>query len=87
MARRGFPEAADRIGELWHAGRKDEAAAAVPLEYLEQGALMGSPARIRDHWADGATPPGVTGLIVNTDQVEALELMAELAGTRDLVER
>ncbi len=25
MARRGFPEAADRIRELWLAGRKEEA--------------------------------------------------------------
>ena len=41
MARRGFPEAADRIGELWRAGRKDEAVAAVPVEYLEQNALVG----------------------------------------------
>ncbi len=85
MARRGFPEAAGRIGELWRAGQRDEAIKAVPLEYLEQSALVGSSPRIRDHWAAGAAPPGVTGLILNTDQVEALELMADLAGTRDLM--
>jgi F420-dependent oxidoreductase-like protein len=83
MARRGFPDAAERIGELWRAGRKDEATAAVPDDYLEQTALLGSPARIRDRWGSVAGP-GVTGLIVGTDQIEALELIADLAGTRDL---
>ncbi len=84
MARRGFPEAADRIGELWRSGRKDEAVAAVPLEYLEQSALVGSPERIRDQWAAGAAPPGVTGLIISTDRVDVLDLMADLVGSRDL---
>jgi F420-dependent oxidoreductase-like protein len=84
MARRGFPEAAARIGELWRSGRKQEAVAAVPDEYLEQSALIGSPRRIRERWPV-VRPPGATGLIVGTDQLEALELLAELAGTRDVV--
>lgn len=84
MARRGFPEAAERIGELWRAGRKEEAVASVPDEYLEQTALIGSPKRIRERWPSVAAP-GVTGLIVATEQIEALELLAHLAGTRDLV--
>lgn len=84
MARRGFREEADRIGELWRAGRKEEAVAAVPDEYLEQTALLGSPKRIRDRWPSVAGS-GVTGLIVGTDQVEALELLADLAGTRETV--
>jgi F420-dependent oxidoreductase-like protein len=82
MARRGFPEAADRIGELWRAGRKEEAQAAVPEEYLEQSALAGTPDRIRRRWEEGQLP-GVTGVIVGAHQPEALELMADLAGTRD----
>jgi F420-dependent oxidoreductase-like protein len=84
MARRGFPEAADRIGELWRAGRREEAMAAVPEAYLEQSALIGPPERIRRLWPS-FVPPGVSGLVVGTDQMEAIELMAELAGTRDLV--
>ena len=80
MARRGFPEEASLIGELWRAGRKDEAIAAVPDEYLEQVTLAGSPARIRQRWESGVAGPGVTGLIVSTSQPEALELMADLAG-------
>jgi F420-dependent oxidoreductase-like protein len=83
MARRGFPEAADRIGELWRAGRKEEAQAAVPEEYLEQTSLLGSPERIRRKWEEGYVSPGVTGVIVGAHQPEALELMADLAGTRE----
>ncbi len=47
MARRGFPEAAARIHELWLAGRREEAVAAVPDEYLDDGGLYGSEQRIR----------------------------------------
>ncbi len=83
MARRGFPEAALRVTELWRSGRKSEAERAVPGEYLEQSALVGSVARIRARWEEGFAPPGVTGLVVGTQQPEALELMADLAGTRD----
>lgn len=83
MARRGFAETADRIGELFRAGRRDEAIAAVPDEYLEQGALLGSPDRIRRRWDEGIAAPGTTGLIVAADQPEAIDLMADLAGTRD----
>ena len=80
MVRRGYPEAAARIQELFLAGRKEEAAAAVPDEYCDEGALIGPPARIRERfwaWADS----GVTGLTVGTDQPEAMEFMAELADT------
>ncbi|SHN46609.1 LLM class flavin-dependent oxidoreductase [Cryptosporangium aurantiacum] len=78
MARRGFADAADRIGELWRAGRRAEAEAAVPVEYLEQSALLGSVARIRRRWNAGFVPDGVTGVIVDVGGVSELELMAEL---------
>ena len=80
MARRGFPEAAARIGELWRAGRKDEAVAAVPDEYLEQTTLARLAAADPPRWEAGVVGPGVTGVIVGADQPEALALMAELAG-------
>jgi len=84
MARRGFPEEAARIQELWLAGRKAEAVAAVPDAYLEQNALAGSRTRIAGRWEqEFANRPGVTGLIVGADQLEGLELLADLAGTRD----
>jgi F420-dependent oxidoreductase-like protein len=85
MARRGFRDEAYRIGELWRAGRKEEAMAAIPEEYLEQNALLGSERRIRERWDQGVAPPGVTGLIVSAQQLEALDLLADLAGTRDLM--
>jgi F420-dependent oxidoreductase-like protein len=86
MARRGFAEAAARIQELWLAGRKQDAIDAVPDEYLEQTALIGSAARIRDRYEREFANCGATGLIVRSDQAEGLELLADLAGTRDTVE-
>jgi len=61
------------------AGRKQEAAAAVPDELLDLRALVGPPERIRARyraWEDS----GNTGLIIRTNQDEAIELMAEVAG-------
>ena len=81
MTERGFGDAAERIQELFLAGRKDEAVAAVPDEFVDESALVGPPARIRERyraWADS----GITGMTVATQQVEAIELMADLAGTR-----
>jgi len=85
MARRGYPDAAARIHELWLAGRRDEAVAAVPDEYLDDGALIGSISRIRERW-EPLTRQGLTGLIVRSETNEGLELVAELAGTRDTIE-
>jgi F420-dependent oxidoreductase-like protein len=82
MARRGYPELATRIQELWLAGRKDEAIAAIPDEYLDEGALIGTPARIRQRW-EPWTHKDVTGLVVRSDHDDGLELVAELAGTRE----
>ena len=81
MARRGFPDAAARIQELFLAGARAEAIAAVPDEYLDQGALIGPVARIRQKWR-AWEESGATGLTLHTRQDEAMELVAELAGTR-----
>jgi F420-dependent oxidoreductase-like protein len=77
MARRGYPEAAARIQELFLAGRRDEAVAAVPDEYVDEGALLGSAARIAERFRPW-TECGLTGLTIHTDQDEALELLATL---------
>ena len=53
---------------------------AVPDDFLDEQSLVGPPARIRERyraWADSY----ITGVTVNSDQPEALELMAELAQT------
>ncbi|HEX7036769.1 MAG TPA: LLM class F420-dependent oxidoreductase [Pseudomonadales bacterium] len=77
MIRRGFADAAERIQELYLAKRKDEAADAVPDEFVDQGALVGPEARIRQRfraWEDAQ----ITGLTVSGDE-RALRLMADCA--------
>jgi len=78
MARRGFPDQAAKIQELWLAGRKDEAIAAVPDEYLEQLALVGDEQRIRRQWSAWSPPEAVTGVIIDAPGVDELRLIANL---------
>jgi F420-dependent oxidoreductase-like protein len=78
MVEQGYGDAAVRIQELFLEGRKDEAAAAVPDEYVDERSLVGPPDRIRTRfreWADS----GITGLTINTGAPAVLELMADLA--------
>ena len=78
LVRRGFGAAADRIQELFLAKRKDEAAAAVPDEWVDLKSLVGPPARIKQRyraWEDS----GANSLTVRTKQPEAVEVMAEAA--------
>jgi F420-dependent oxidoreductase-like protein len=83
MARRGFPDAAHRIQELWLAGCKDDAVAAVPDEYIEQSTLLGTPKRIRQVWREQIDGCGATGVVVRCQRDAELELAADLAGSRD----
>ncbi len=84
MARRGFPEAAARIHELWLAGKKQEAIDAVPDEYIEANTFLGTPARIRERFdASGILTCGATGLILRCDTLDELDLAADLVGSRD----
>ena len=79
LIRRGFKDAAERIQELFLAKRKDEAAAAVPDEWVDAKSLVGPPERIKQRykaWEDS----GLTGLTVRSRQPEAIEVMAEAAG-------
>ena len=78
MIARGYGETAERIQELYLAGRKAEALEEIPDEYCDESSLIGSKARIKERymtWADS----GITGLTVNTREEEALEFMAEIA--------
>jgi len=79
MIRRGYPEAAARIQELFLAGRKDEATAAVPDEYIDEQHLMGPPERIRERWSRWRDS-GLTMLSVTQPTDEALELVGGLIG-------
>ena len=53
LVRRGFGDAAKRIQELYLAGRKAEAIATVPDEWVDLKSLIGPPACIRERY-----PPG-----------------------------
>jgi F420-dependent oxidoreductase-like protein len=77
MIERGFSEAADRVQELFMAGRKDEAAAAIPDDYIDGGGLIGSPARIKERFAPWRDA-GYTTLRMSGPSREAMALMAEL---------
>jgi F420-dependent oxidoreductase-like protein len=77
MIRRGFGEAAERIQELYLAGRKPEAIAAVPDDFVDQGALLGDDARIKRRFRDWEAS-GATGLTISGDE-RAIRLMAEAA--------
>jgi F420-dependent oxidoreductase-like protein len=78
MVEQGYGDAATRIQELFLDGRKAEAAAAVPDEYVDERALIGPPARIKTRFRDWADS-GITGLTINTNAPAVLELMADLA--------
>ena len=77
MIRRGFGDAADRIQELYLAKRKDEAVAAVPDEFVDQGALVGPKERIRRRFRDWEDV-GLTGLTISGDE-PAIRFAAECA--------
>lgn len=79
MIRRGFGEAADRIQELYLAGRKEEAIAAVPDEWVDWKSLVGPPARIRERYRPWAES-GADVISVRSRQPAAVEVMAQAAG-------
>ncbi len=79
VARRyGYEEAAATIQELYLAGRKAEAAAAVPDALVDEVALCGPRERLRERLAEWKAA-GVTTLAVRGTR-EAVRVVAELAG-------
>ncbi|MGJ3239789.1 MAG: LLM class F420-dependent oxidoreductase [Anaerolineae bacterium] len=75
--RYGFEDSANTIQDLYLAGKKAEAMVAVPNELIDAVALVGSRDRIRDRvqlWKES----DVTTLNVQTFDIEAIRLMAEL---------
>ncbi len=79
MQKYGYVDEAKTIQDLYLSGRKAEAEAAVPDELVDEMCLVGPEARIRERyraWEDA----GVTTLMVNSQQKEALQLMAHITG-------
>lgn len=77
MVRRGYADAAAKIQELYLAKRKDEAIAAVPDEFVDEGALIGPPDRIKQRFKAWENA-GVSGLTISGDE-QAIRLMADCA--------
>jgi F420-dependent oxidoreductase-like protein len=76
FARMGYEAEALRIQDLYLAGRKDEAAAAVPLAMVEDVALVGPVDKLRDDLARWKETCLTTMLV--TGPAEALPLYADL---------
>jgi F420-dependent oxidoreductase-like protein len=80
MVERGFPEAAERIQELYLSGHKEEAAAAVPDAFIDDECLIGPPDRIKERfalWRDS----GVTTLCFTGATDEVVELMGRIGSS------
>jgi F420-dependent oxidoreductase-like protein len=76
--RYGYEEAANRIQDLYLAGKKMEAVMAVPDELVDEVALCGPRERIADRLA-AWKECGITTLICGASDIETLRVMAELA--------
>jgi F420-dependent oxidoreductase-like protein len=75
--RYGFEAAAKEIQDLYLDGKKQDAAAAVPDELVDEISLIGPKERIADR-LDAWRESGITTMIVGAAQPEALRVMAEL---------
>jgi F420-dependent oxidoreductase-like protein len=77
MERMGYGEPAHRVQDLFLAGKRAEAVAAVPDALADEIALVGPRERIRDRLEAWKASP-VKTLLVATSDPKALRLMAEL---------
>lgn len=77
MVDRGYPEAAERIQELFAAGRRDEASAAVPDEYVDDEALIGPRERLKQRWKRWLDS-GVTAMCFTSASDEVVEVMGAI---------
>jgi len=78
--RLGYEEAARKIQDLYLDGKKAEAAAAVPDALVDDVALVGPEARIRDRlavWKEAGAKRHVDSLLMAGGQPRALEILAE----------
>jgi F420-dependent oxidoreductase-like protein len=77
MARMGFAAEAERIQELFFAGRRDEAIAAVPEQFADEIALVGPIERIRDRLQAWEHTP-VTMLLITSHDRSLVRTAAEV---------
>jgi F420-dependent oxidoreductase-like protein len=79
VRRYGYEAEAERIQQLYLEGKQLEAIAAVPDALIDEVALIGPPAWIRER-LDALRESGVTRLLVATHDLGTLRAMAEIAG-------
>ena len=75
--RMGYADVADRIQEHYLAGRKDEAAALVPDELINETSIIGDPAQVREQVARWEAA-GVTMLVLTLRSPEEVRRVAEV---------
>jgi F420-dependent oxidoreductase-like protein len=78
FARLGYEDVANKVQELYLAGRKEEATAAIPTSLVEDTSLIGPPSKIREElkaWEDTV----VTQLLLRGDAA-TLEKIADALG-------
>ncbi|CAB4827329.1 unannotated protein [freshwater metagenome] len=78
FCRMGYEAEATKIQDLYLDGKKDEAAAAVPTQMVEDIALVGPKEKIRDD-LEGWRESMATSLLINGD-IATMRTMAELLG-------
>jgi F420-dependent oxidoreductase-like protein len=76
VTRLGFGEAAERVQDLFLAGRRDEAYAAVPVQLADEISLCGPWGRIRERLQDWKQSR-ISSLLVQARDVATLRLFAE----------
>jgi hypothetical protein len=75
----GFEDAAVKIQDLYLAGKKEEAMAAVPDELVDAVHLVGPAERIKERlkvWKEAGASGHVGSMLIGAGQPEALELIA-----------
>ena len=77
FARQGYPDAAKQVQELYLDGRKQEAAAAIPDDYVDKVTLVGPPGLVRERIAT-LRAAGVTHLHVNPVSTNAPKVMSQV---------
>jgi alkanesulfonate monooxygenase SsuD/methylene tetrahydromethanopterin reductase-like flavin-dependent oxidoreductase (luciferase family) len=79
--RLGYEDEARRIQDLYLAGKKEEAAAAVPDRLVDEVALVGPKERIIERaqdWKEAGRQNHVGTMMVTAGQPEVLSLLAEV---------
>lgn len=75
--RQGFADEATLVQDLYLDGHKEEAAAALPDDFVDKVTLIGSPSHVRERIA-ALRAAGVTHLHVNPVGTEPLKLLAQV---------